>query len=157
MVRSAVTGHADEVVSPREKTGEGRGIRNLPRRGEPQGRADHVLLGDISFEEAFWKFLGEEFRARRVLHVAVEHDNVGAQRAELLDRLAECLPGRDRIAQPILWLDLLDGGGAARRVLPDATRLDLRKRAGVAELGESLLHLLGRERLAVPAAGALEE
>src|ERR1051326_2019475 len=157
MLRSAVTGHADEVVSPSEEAGEGCGKRNLPGRGEPQGRADHVLLGDISFEEALRKLFGKEFRAGRVLHVAVEHDNVGAQRAELLDRLAEGVPGGDGLAQPIVRLDPLDGRGAARRVLPDTARLDLWKRADVAELGERLLHLLGRERLAMPAAGALEE
>ena len=65
----------------------------LARGRHAAGDADQVRFGDADVEETLGKLLGEVVRARRVVDVAVEDDDVRILLAELRQRQAEGLAG----------------------------------------------------------------
>src|SRR5262249_34681276 len=93
MLWPAVARHADEIVSTAQETRKGHDIRNLAAARESQCGSRHVLLGDIAFEKTLRKCLRERLGARRVLHVSVERNDIGSDRAQLLERIAEGFAG----------------------------------------------------------------
>ena len=152
-VRAADRRHPDEVVRPREEGGERRSERDLAEHLHADGHADHVLLGDVALDEPFGSLRLEVLGVGGVRDLGVDHDDVraGGERGE---RLTERLAGGDRLGV----LGEPDGAAVHRgrhRGLrladrdPDVTR--------TAELGDRSFGLVGRERLAVPALGVLEE
>ena len=88
-VGERIGGHADLVVSPRQKSGEGRQERQVTAGGQPHAHADHVLLGDKGLERPFGES-GEEFVGiGRILDIAVDthggfvHPAEGGQRISI--------------------------------------------------------------------------
>ena len=153
--RAADRGHADEVVGTGEERGE-RGAERFPAQHlQPDRRRDHLLLGDVHLEEPVRVRVAEDLGEGRVRHLAVERDDVSPLAAERGKRLAVGLArrdlGADLVARPVL----------GRRL--EAVRLAvvrLRHRDDVvadpAHLRKRLLGVLGRGRLAVPAALVLQ-
>src|SRR5262249_52265429 len=58
------------------------------------GNADHIRFRDADVEEAIREFLGEVLRARRIMDIAVDDDDIRMRRAELGKRQAKGFAGR---------------------------------------------------------------
>ena len=89
--------HADEVIRAREERGERRSERDEVDDLHPDGRSDHLLLGDVHLEEPLGRGLLEVLRMRGVRHLRVEHDDVLACGPERSQRFAIGLPCSDRL------------------------------------------------------------
>ncbi len=130
------------TISPAEgRAGDGRHANEVERRGEKRrerGRegdepdhlhadrgGDHLLLGDVHLEEAFGSGLLEVLGVRRIAHLRVQHDDVGAGGAQCGERLAVSLARGERLG---VGLPLRLAGRAELARLP-RLRLAGRKRA----------------------------
>src|SRR5215216_522003 len=85
---AADRGHADEVVRARQETGEGRRERVPPPHLEADCSGDHLLLRDVHLEVAVGMGVAEDLGEGRVRHLAVDGDDVAADRAESSERVA---------------------------------------------------------------------
>jgi hypothetical protein len=86
--------HAQLVVAvAHDKASEARHPGALAGAGQTAGDADQVRLRDADVEETLWILLREVLRARRVVDVAVDDDQVGILLAELGQGKAEGFAG----------------------------------------------------------------
>jgi hypothetical protein len=87
-----------------DERGEAGDQADLARAGQAARDADQVALGDADIEEPVRVFLAEPFGARRVAHVAVDHDEVGVLAAQGFEGPPEGIAGR--LADRALRLNL---------------------------------------------------
>ena len=73
-VVAADRGHANEIIGAREEARKCRRKRNVAARGEADGHADHVLLGDVAFDAMFGCAVLCLFGVRRVSDVTIEYE-----------------------------------------------------------------------------------
>ena len=156
--------HADEIGAARQKAGKRRGKRNRAARRQSHRRSQHRLLGDEVLVEAIRKRLFELVAEGRVLHVGIERDDALVGLAELGERDAVGLAGRDLIAQLVgrrrHRLRRWRLGGTRGRLgnLPRQIDRVARGRHLRFELGERAIELFALlERSSVPAVLAFRE
>ena len=67
--------HVDLIDGAGDELGEAAGEGDFAARGQPARDREHILLGDLAFEEAVRMELGKTVGVCRIAHVAVDRND----------------------------------------------------------------------------------
>ncbi len=93
--------HAELVVRAGKECGKGGCVDMLSFDAHAEGHADHVLFGNVCFDEVFGFCVGEVLCERRVLDFCVGCDKQGIMLCEFCEGKAVCFPSGNEVSKGV--------------------------------------------------------